>query len=145
MLPIRYFGKVTVTTTEHGARDVVDGGFTANNPALFGLADALGPLNIQRSAVRILSVGTGQFPERKRVLNSFRPIRTIMTLLGTSSTPLRSSMVCCFGDVDMLRINEAFTDVRTDFVESDRAKLEKIFQLGRKSFERYESEHTQLL
>lgn len=40
----------------------------------------------------------------------------------------------------MLRIDDAFTDIRTDFLESNRPKLESVFQLGRKSFEKYEAE-----
>ena len=63
-----------------------------------------------------------------------------MTLLGTSSNTVTVLHGLLFKDVDMLRIDEAFTDIRTDFVESDRAKLEKIFQLGRKSFEKYETD-----
>ena len=40
----------------------------------------------------------------------------------------------------MLRIDDSFTDIRTDFLESSGPKLEKIFQLGRKSFEKYEAD-----
>ena len=114
--------------------------FTANNPALFALADALGPLKVPRSAVRILSIGTGQFPERRRLLSSFTAIRTIMTLLGTSSNTVDVLRDLLFRDVYMLRINEAFTDIQTDFVESNVARLKKVFQLGRRSFEEYEAD-----
>ena len=134
------FKKKLVTTPDHGTRNVVDGGFTANNPALFALADTLGPLNVPRSALRILSVGTGQFPERRRLLNWFKPIRTITTLLGTSSNTVTVLQKLLFRDVYMLRIDESFTDIRTDFVESDNTKLRDIFQLGRRSFENHETE-----
>ena len=135
-----------ITAPDHGRRHVVDGGFTANNPALFALADALGPLGVPRSAIRILSVGTGEFPEKWRFLNStfsaFRPAKTIMTLLGTSSNTVTVLQRLLFGDIYTLRINDTFGDsaYRTDFVESSVTKLETIFQLGRKSFEKHEAD-----
>ena len=135
-----FFRKVAIATPDHGTRNVVDGGFTANNPALFALADVLGPLNIERPRTRILSVGTGQFPEKMRLLSAFRPMKTLMTLLGTSSNTVNVLHDLLFGDVYMLRISQTFADIRTDFLESNLATLEKIFQLGRKSFEKYESD-----
>ena len=63
-----------------------------------------------------------------------------MTLLGTSSNTVAVLHRLLFPDVDVVRIDEAFTDIPTDFLESDRTTLKKIFQLGRKSFEKYESE-----
>ena len=135
-----FFQKKVITTPDHGDRSVVDGGFTANNPALFALADALGPLRVPRAAVRIVSVGTGQFPARRRLLNSVNLTRTIMTLLGTSSNTVTVIQKLLFRDVHMLRIDESFTDIRTDFLESSDAKLKKIFQLGRRSFENHEAE-----
>lgn len=135
-----FFRRVEVATPDHGTRNVVDGGFTANNPALFALADVLGPLGIGRPRARILSIGTGQFPEKMRLLNLVRPIKTLMTLLGTSSNTVNVLHDLLFGDIRMLRISDTFSDIRTDFLESNRVTLEKIFQLGRKSFEKYESD-----
>lgn len=132
------FRKARVVTPDHGIRNVVDGGFTANNPSLFAVADVLGPLNIPRSAVRILSIGTGQFPPRRRLWNSVRSAKTIMTLLGAGSNAVAVLHGLLFRDMDMIRINEAFTSIQTDFVDADRARLDKVFQLGRKSFEKYE-------
>ena len=65
-----------------------------------------------------------------------------MTLLKTSSNTVEMLRGLLFKDIETLRIDESFTDrlYRTDFVESDIEQLERIFQLGRKSFERYERE-----
>ena len=140
------FQAQSINTPDHGVREVVDGGFTANNPALFALADALGPLNIPRTAVRILSIGTGEFPERQRLLSRicsvFRSTRIITTLLGASSNTVTVLQGLLFRDVHVLRINETFnkTKYRTDFIESDVGMLETIFQLGRESFRKNEPE-----
>lgn len=130
----------SIDTPEHGIRKVVDGGFTANNPSLFALADALGPLNVPRAAIRILSIGTGEFPERRRLLKRISP--TIMTLLGTSSKTVTILQQLLFKDVQVLRINGTFSEraYRADFMESKIGKLKEIFQLGRKSFEENEVE-----
>lgn len=140
------FRAKSITTPDHGVRTVVDGGFSANNPALFALADALGPLKIPRSDVRVLSIGTGEFPERPRLLSSmlsaFTSTRNIMTLLGTSSNTVTVLQRLLFRDVHALRINETFSqkEYRTDFIESDRDKLEQILQLGKLSFWKNEEE-----
>ena len=39
---------------------LIDGGFVANNPALFALTDACSSLGMDRKQVRLLSIGTGK-------------------------------------------------------------------------------------
>ena len=65
-----------------------------------------------------------------------------MTLLGTSSNTVTILQRLLFRDVHAIRINETFSQeaYRTDFVESNVDKLEEIFQLGRRSFEKNETE-----
>ena len=65
-----------------------------------------------------------------------------MTLLGTSSNTVTILQGLLFKDVHTLRINETFNQeaYRTDFVESNVDKLKQIFQLGRRSFEKNETE-----
>lgn len=52
-----------------------------------------------------------------------------------------------YPDVTTVRIDKATTDeqLRTDFVESDRRKLEAVYQLGRESFREREGEILALL
>ena len=130
-----------IDTPIHGERTALDGGFTANNPTLFAIADALGPLGVAREDIRILSVGTGSYPETRkwtrRIIAGIRPIKTFMTLSRTSSNTVDTLRDLFFPDIQTLRINESFTDsaYETDFMEHDPGKLKSIFQLGRKSFE----------
>ena len=135
------FQKKHIKTPNHGDRDVIDGGFVANNPALFALTDALGPLEVERDDIRMLSIGTGSFPERwwamRQLFAMASPAQTIMTLLKTSSNTVETLRGLLFKDINTLRIDDSYTDAlyRTDFMEARPKQLKRIFQLGRKSFE----------
>ncbi len=139
-----FFKTKLITTPDHGEFMAVDGGFTANNPTLFALADALGPLAVHRKDIRILSIGTGSYPAKRRLisglLTAIRPTKTFMTLLRTSSNTVEKLLKLFFPDIETLRIDGSFSDssYKTDFMESDPRKLKKIFQLGRESFGKVE-------
>ena len=135
-----------IATPQLKERTALDGGFTANNPTLFAIADATGPLGVAREDIRILSVGTGSYPESRkwtrRIIAGIRPLKTYMTLSRTSSNTVDTLRELFFPDVRTLRINDSFADraYETDFMEHDPRKLKAIFELGRKSFERAEAE-----
>lgn len=134
-----------IDTPIHGERTALDGGFTANNPTLFAIADATGPLGVAREDIRILSVGTGSYPESRkwtrRIIAGIRPLKTYMTLSRTSSNTVDTLRELFFPDVRTLRINDSFAEraYETDFMEHDPRKLRAICQLGRKSFEAAEA------
>ncbi len=135
-----------IATPQLEERTALDGGFTANNPTLFAIADATGPLGVAREDIRILSVGTGSYPDSRkwtrRVIAGIRPLKTYMTLSRTSSNTVDTLRELFFPDVRTLRINDSFADraYETDFMEHDPRKLRAIFGLGRKSFERAEAQ-----
>ena len=143
------FRKKSIATKNAGERVVVDGGFSANNPTLFALTDATGPLGITKESIRLLSLGTGSFPQTWRLSFSLigAVVPTFSTLLQTSSNTVETLRGLLFRDVDTLRIDQAWADnrYRTDFMESDRRKLRSIYQLGRKSFEDHEAQIMLLL
>ncbi len=130
-----------IDLANHGERTALDGAFAANNPILFAIADATGSFGVACEDIRILSVGTGNYPESRglarRVIAGIRPLRTYMTLSRTSSNTVDALRELFFPDVETLRINHSFADpaYQTDFMEHDPRKLRAIFQLGRESFE----------
>ena len=138
------FEKKTLSTVYGGERTVVDGWFSANNPSLFALTDAVGPLDVDRERIRLLTLGTGSFPERNRlftrILTTATP--TFLTLLQTGSNTVETLRTLLFPDVTTVRINDARTDRRytSDFLESDVEKLKAIFDVGRDSFAAREGE-----
>lgn len=135
-----------IATPKIEARTALDGGFVANNPTLFAIADATGPLGVAREDIRILSVGTGSYPDSRkwtrRVIAGIRPLKTYMTLSRTSSNTVDTLRELFFPDVRTLRINDSFTEraYETDFMEHDPRKLKAIFGLGCESFGRAESQ-----
>ena len=132
--------------TSHGESDFADGGFVANNPALFALADALGPLDQSRSAIRLLSIGTGRFSEKRtflqRLLLALGIVRTLTPLLVANASTVPPLRTALFNDIHWLRIDDAFPkeQYRTWFMESDAKTLAAIYQLGRQSFGAHERE-----
>ena len=57
-----FFRKKTVKTSNDEEMALVDGGFCANNPTLYAIADATKALKIPPKRVRVVSVGVGEYP-----------------------------------------------------------------------------------
>ena len=138
------FAKQTLSTASSGVRTVVDGGYCANNPALFALTDATGALGIERRRIRLLTVGTGTYPEKWRVITRLisTAVPTFATLLRTGSNTVETLRELLYPDVAAVRVDDAVTAerFRTDFAERDVAKLEAVYQLGRESFRTREND-----
>ena len=137
------FGKQTLETSG-ATRTVVDGGYCANSPALFALTDATDALGVERDRIRLLSVGTGSYPGRRRAVMGIvkTAVPTFATLLRTGSNTVETLRGLLYADVQTVRIDHTTTDdrLRTDFVERDAAKLEAIYEFGRESFREREAE-----
>ena len=152
---VPFFSARIVETPNHGSREVIDGGFVANNPTLFALTDALGPLRVPMEDIRVLSLGTGHYPKRellrqrllRKVSSYSHTASTFMALPETSSNSMETMRRLLFKDIHTVRVDESFTDARyrTNFLESDPKLLEKIFQLGRESYGKHEQNIMQLL
>lgn len=135
--------------TSAGRRTVVDGGYCANSPALFALTDATHALGVDRQRIRLLSVGTGSYPGRRRGVTGLvtKALPTFATLVRTGSNTVETLRGLLYPDVATVRIDEVTVDdrLRTDFVERDVAKLEAIYQFGRESLRKREVEVAGLL
>ena len=130
------FFKKAKLETSAGSKILVDGGFSANNPALLALTDAVGSIGVHHSRIRLLTVGTGSYPIKKHLIQRWTLIETITTLLGTNANTIDGLRKLIFKDVAAVRVDGAFTAerYRTTFLESDVSVLDLIFQLGRRSF-----------
>jgi uncharacterized protein len=82
-----FFDRKTVTTAKGDHIELIDGGYCANNPTLYAIADALVPLKVARENIRVISVGVGLYPEPKpRVLSKMwlaRYLRSVQLLQKT--------------------------------------------------------------
>ena len=135
--------------------EVLDGGYCANNPTLYAIADAVKALNHPVSALRVVSIGVGHYPDpgrwRVRAVKMIPGIRLLSLLLQktldintTSMEQLRSIL---FRDISAVRINDRFDrpEMATDLMENDLKKLNQLHKQGRESFAKHEADLKKLL
>ena len=142
-----YFDKVTIKTLNQGHPLLLDGGFVANNPSLFAIIDAKNALKIEEERIRVLSLGTGEFPDKPNRFVSLiqkavpiLPIELLQTTLSASANTSEQIRKLVFPYVQTLRINDSFSSPQyaTDLLENDIGKLTKLKGLGRESFAKFE-------
>ncbi len=145
-----FFDKMEVKTPL-GDFELIDGGFCANNPTLYALADVTGPLGKAHADVRVVSVGVGEYPpkEPKRFSKlwaakkidpeSVELMQKAMEINTQSMDQLRAIM---FKNVPTIRINDSFPEphMATDLFEHDKKKLNDLFIRGRESYAKVEQD-----
>jgi uncharacterized protein len=145
-----FFEKMLVKTPL-GDFELIDGGFCANNPTLYALADVTGPLGKARADIRVVSVGVGEYPPKplkrfskmwlaqKLDAESVELMQKVMEINTQSMDQLRAIM---FKDVPTIRINGSFPEphMATDLFEHDMKKLNDLFIRGRESYAKAESD-----
>lgn len=153
-----FFDTVTLKTSK-GALELGDGGFCANNPALYALADATGPLGFAQKDIRLLSLGVGAYPppsvwkKAGRIRGGWGMIRHglnsdfLQKILDTNTGSMEQLSTILFKDVPIVRINEPFSEpaMATDLLEHDLIKLERLLYKGRLSYEKNEARLKALL
>lgn len=140
-----YFNKKIVSTSNQGEPELMDGGFVANNPTLFAIADAVKAFGVETSRINVLSVGVGSYPTPKAgwlksKLRGAWPIQLIETTFTANTNTIEIIRSLMFSDINTVRVDEQQSDGRysTDLLETNLDKLRKIFDLGRESFGRSE-------
>ena len=140
-----FFKPITVLTKNQGEQILIDGGFVANNPTLFALNDALNALNINSDKIRILSIGVGNYPEKNnnmvvRAIKGIWPIKLLQKTLQTNTNTTELLLNFMYPNISKIRINESFNqrDYATDFLDSNKKKLQLIQNLGRESYRKNE-------
>lgn len=142
-----FFRKYSVTVANLGKNLLMDGGYVANNPTLFAIADAHQALGISISKMAILSVGVGYYNEPKKsffhqALFSLWPFRHLVQMFNISSKTIEQLREILFPQVPCVRISNSYPDpeLATDLLESDIEKLRKLYALGRDCFAAHEVE-----
>lgn len=140
-----FFKKVKVKTENQGEQVLMDGGYVANNPTLFALADACQAFKKNASELAVLSVGVGSYNEPKKslfhqIFFSYWAHRHIAKMFNINSTTIEQLRVILFPHVPCVRISESYPqpEYATDLLESDVQKLRTLNSLGRESFAKYE-------
>lgn len=137
-----FFERTVVRTSMGEDIDLVDGGYCANNPTLYAIADAVHALRRERTDIRLVSVGVGTYPDpkpgllmwfAKKYLVSVQLLQKTLEINTQSMDQLRQVL---FHDVPTIRISDSYVtpEMATDLLEHDLKKLDVLFQRGRESF-----------
>lgn len=155
-----FFHRVIVKTQQDGDVETFDGGYCANNPTLYAIADALTALGRDQADLRVLSVGVGKYPEPKRWMMpkyiilatawarlGFKSLQLLQKTLNVNTASMDQLRLILFKGIKTVRINGKYTEpeMATDLLESNRDKLNILYQRGRDSFGAHEAEITTLL
>ena len=149
-----FFERKKVTTSTGEDFELIDGGYCANNPTLYAIADAVAALKKEPSDLRVVSVGVGTYPEpkprglkmrfAKKYLVSVQLLQKTLEINTKSMNQLRTVM---FKDIQTIRISDTFSEpqMATDLMEHDLKKLNILHQRGKDSFALQEPELTAFL
>lgn len=137
-----FFERTIVRTSMGEEVELIDGGYCANNPTLYAIADAVHALKRPRNNIRVVSIGVGVYPEpkpsllmrlAKKYLVSVQLLQKTLEINTQSMDQLRNVL---FHDVPTVRISDTYVEpeMATDLLEHDLQKLDTLFQRGRESF-----------
>jgi predicted acylesterase/phospholipase RssA len=148
-----FFDRTVVKTSKEGEVELIDGGYCANNPTMYALADAVEALGRLRQEIRLVSVGVGTYPEPRPSFKMWFAKRYVLTVellqktLEINTQSMDQLRQLLFGDVPTIRISDAYTtpEMATDLLEHDIKKLNILFQRGSDSFASRETELREFL
>ncbi|WP_429818070.1 patatin-like phospholipase family protein [Ensifer sp. B1-9] len=143
-----FFSRKLILTSDGQKILAADGGFCANNPTLYAIADAIEAYGVPRANVRVVSIGVGSYPAPKRYtsiahwvgyLFTVRLLQKVLEINTKSMHQLRSVL---FNDVPTIRISKTYSEpsMAADLFEANHDKLDQIYQRGRESFREYEAD-----
>ncbi|MEY9726276.1 patatin-like phospholipase family protein [Bradyrhizobium yuanmingense] len=149
-----FFNRKTVTTDTGDVVELIDGGYCANNPTLYAIADATNGLNVPHDSIRVLSIGVGTYPTpvpswwtSKRWKQKLLSVQLLQKTLEINTQSMDQLRHVLFRDIPSVRISDTFEqpEMATDLFEHDLGKLNILRQRGSESFAKREQELETLL
>ncbi|HEY4063876.1 MAG TPA: patatin-like phospholipase family protein [Puia sp.] len=149
-----FFERKFVRTAAGDTVELVDGGYCANNPTLYAIADATKALGHRHENLRVVSIGVGRYPEPKRGLFSkmrwakyLMSVQLLQKTLEINTQSMEQLRVILFKEVPTIRISDTFEkpEMATDLFEHNLGKLNILRQRGAESFACREPELKKLL
>lgn len=142
-----FFERKIVRTSSGDNVELIDGGFCANNPTLYAIADAVLALNKAHHEIRVVNIGVGNYPKPKqnlkmRLINRFVVSKMLLEkTLEVNTESMDQLRTILFKDIPTIRINNTFQhpELATNLLENNLNKLNKLRQWGRESFAQYEA------
>lgn len=142
-----FFSRKLITTHDGQKILAADGGFCANNPTLYAIADATEAFKVPREHIRVVSIGVGEYPVPKRYLTLAHwfgylfTVRLLQKVLEINTKSMNQLRHVLFQEVPTIRISKTYSEpeMATDLFEADLDKLDQLYQRGRESFREYEN------
>lgn len=143
-----YFNRKTVITSNGDNVELIDGGFCANNPTLYAIADATISMQIPADNIRMVSLGCGKYPPKpiskftwdywKQRTPGVQLLQKTLEINVQSMEQLRKIL---YRHVPTVRISESFSEpaMATDLFEHDIKKLNILTQRGVHSYADHEA------
>lgn len=138
-----FFARKIITTDTGDHIELVDGGYCANNPTLYAIADAVTAMNAPPHDLRVVSLGVGVYPKPKhRLLSLARWYNRLLSVqllqktleINTQSTDQLRDIL--FKHIATIRVSDTFErpEMATDLFEHNPDKLNLLRLRGRESF-----------
>lgn len=142
-----FFNRKTVVTSSSDRIELIDGGFCANNPTLYAIADATVSLEVPPEKIRVVSLGCGNYPPPpvnwwmvdywKQKTPGVQLLQKTLEINTQSMDQLRAIL---YKHIQTVRISQSFSEpaMATDLFEHDLKKLNVLTQRGVQSFAEHE-------
>jgi patatin-like phospholipase/acyl hydrolase len=142
-----FFERRRLQVREGESVELADGGYCANNPTLYAIADAVRALKHQRANLRVISVGVGTYPEPRyglyqRIIRKLPSVQLLQKTLNVNTSSMDQLRTLLFGEVPTVRISETFStpEMATNLMEHNLTKLDLLYQRGRQSYAHHEND-----
>ena len=130
-----FFKRKTIITATGDKIELADGGFCANNPTLYAIADALIALKLPPENLRVISVGVGVYPKPNpkgiiaRLINCLPSVKLLQKTLEINTQSMDQLRLILFKHVPTIRISDTFEqpEMATDLLEHDLGHVDKLF------------------
>lgn len=142
-----YFNRKTVVTANGDSIELIDGGFCANNPTLYAIADATVAMQIPPEQIRVVSLGVGTYPPQKLnwwTLDHWKSktpgVQLLQKTLEINTQSMEQLRKILYTHIQTVRISQSFSEpaMATDLFEHDLKKLNILSQRGVQSFAEHE-------
>lgn len=149
-----FFNRKIVRTDAGDDVELFDGGYCANNPTLYAIADATAAMNYAPEDLRVVSVGVGIYPSPRkpwwsvvRWAKNLKSVRLLQKTLEINTQSMDQLRAVLYKHVPTVRISDTFErpETATDLFEHDMQKLNLLRQRGAESFAKYEERLKRLL
>jgi hypothetical protein len=149
-----FFRKKIVTTSMGEQIALVDGGYCANNPTLYAIADATNALKVPLEHIRVVNIGVGEYPapsrwllHPRRLMGYLFTVRLLQKAMEINTQSMDQLRTVLFGALRTVRISNAYTqpEMAADMFEHDLRKLDLLWQRGRESYRGHQRALEELL